>query len=128
MTSRPRSGWVVAVAVALFGLGACEPDEPVTEPEPISVESPFQYPIELWDQRLEGEATVMVHVTDMGAVDSVYLQQSSGQPAFDSAAVRGARELRFAPGRRGDRRIDMWARLPVRFRMPADSTRVGEAS
>lgn len=119
---------MVAVAVALLGLGACEPDEPVTEPEPISVESPFQYPIELWDQRLEGEAMVMVHVTDMGAVDSVYLQQSSGQPAFDSAAVRGAWELRFAPGRRGDRRIDMWARLPVRFRMPADSTRVGGAS
>ena len=105
-------------------LAACGGDEPVTDPRPISVESPFRYPIEMWDEDVEGEAVVMVHVTDMGGVDSVYVLESSGRPALDSAAVRGARELDFAPGRRGDRRIAMWAKLPVRFEKP-DSSQTG---
>jgi TonB family protein len=65
-----------------------------------------------------------VRVTDTGAVDSVYVLEPSGQAAFDSAAVRGVRNLKFAPGRRGDDRIAMWARLPVRFTRP-DSTNSG---
>ena len=109
-----------------MGLAACGGDEPVTDPEPISVESPFRYPIEEWDADVEGEVVVMVHVTAVGDVDSVYVLESSGQPAFDSAAVAGARALDFAPGRRGDRRIEMWAKLPVRFRKPEPGQSGGE--
>ena len=122
--------WVVRVVVGIALLGpvtACERDEPVTDPETLTLDSPFRYPIELWDEGVEGETVVMVHVTDTGGVDSVYVQRTSGHAAFDSAAVEGARQLRFAPGRRGDRRISMWARLPVRFRMPADSMDTGGA-
>ena len=88
------------------------------------MESPFRYPIGEWDADVEGEAILMVHVTDMGDVDSVYVLESSGRPALDSAALAGARELEFAPGRRGEERIDMWAKLPVRFAKP-DSVRSG---
>lgn len=108
-------------AVIVVLLAACGGDEPVTDPEPISVESPFRYPIEEWDANVEGEVVVMVHVTDLGDVDSVYVLESSGQAALDSAALEGARALDFAPGRRGDRRIDMWAKLPVRFHKPEPS-------
>jgi protein TonB len=109
---------LAVAALAWVGVG-CEPvEEPVTDPEPITVESPFRYPIELWDEGVEGEAVLMVHVTPMGAVDSVYVLDSSGQAALDSAALAGARNLKFAPGRRGDRRIAMWAKLPVRFALP----------
>lgn len=117
MTARAVRRVVVGVGVVLGG-AACAADEPVTLPEPISVESPFRYPIALWDERAEGETVVMIHVTDEGAVDSVYVLASSGRPAFDSSAVAGARQLRFAPGRRGDRYVAMWAKLPVRFRLP----------
>lgn len=79
--------------------------------------SPFDYPTELWDQKLEGETLLMVHVTELGGVDSVYVVQSSGQLAFDSAALRGARQLRFSPGRQGQRRVAMWTRVPVRFNL-----------
>lgn len=114
---------IVARGVLLAGAAllttACDGEqEPITDPEAISVESPFRFPVELWDARVEGETVVMVHVTDMGGVDSVYVLEPSGHAAFDSAAVAGAYELRFAPGRRGDRRIAAWARLPVRFRLP----------
>jgi len=111
-------------AVALALLAGCG-DDRVADPEPIPGESPFRYPIALWDARAEGSAVVMVHVTDMGGVDSVYVLESSGDPGFDSAALSGARELRFTPGRRGEDRVAMWARLPVHFRLPPDSVMGG---
>ena len=124
-----RLPFAVALVAAGLGLalalGACDPEpKPDTNPRTLSVESPFHYPLDLWDRRVEGETVVMVYVTDMGAVDSVYVLEPSGEAAFDSAAVEGARSLKFAPGRRGDDRIAMWARLPVRFSRP-DSTDSG---
>ena len=117
-----------AVAGTFIGddfLGGAE--VPVTEPVPLAGASPFEYPIALWDARVEGETILMVHVTDVGAVDSAYVLSSSGHAAFDSAAVTGSRVLRFEPGRRGEEPIASWARLPVRFRMPADSAGRGDA-
>ncbi len=118
MSDRSRLPAVAVGLVVAVVLAGCGGDEPVTHPEPVSIESPFRYPIEEWDERLEGEVVVMVHVTDVGDVDSVYVLESSGRPALDSAAVEGARELEFAPGRRGDDRIAMWAKLPVVFARP----------
>ena len=116
---RSRRAIGMALGLLVLPLGGCEEQPiPVTEPQVLTVESPFVYPVELWDAGAEGETMIMVHVTDTGAVDSVYVLETSGEEAFDSAAVQGARTLKFAPGRRGDRRIAMWARLPVRFRRP----------
>jgi TonB family protein len=113
----------LGLALALgSGLTGCAEEAPVTPPETLTVESPFHYPVALWDSAVEGETVLMVHVTDMGGVDSVYVLEESGEAAFDSAAVAGGYELKFAPGRRGDRRIAMWARLPVRFRLPEPGT------
>jgi TonB family protein len=111
------SAWALLAA----GLAACAGDAVTQEPELLTLDSPFAYPVQLWDEGAEGETVIMVRVTDTGGVDSVYVLESSGQPAFDSAAVHGARELRFAPGRRDDRRVTMWARLPVRFHMNGDA-------
>lgn len=101
------------VAVAL----ACGNGESENEqlPVPISEPSPIEYPITLWDRDISGETELLVHVSDMGAVDSVLVSRSSGVAELDSAALSGARKLRFTPGRRGERRIAKWIRLPVRF-------------
>jgi TonB family protein len=100
----------------LAGLVSCGgADEPVEHPTPMPGRSPFEYPVALWDQRLEGETMLMVHVTELGQVDSAYVLDSSGFREFDSAAVSGARRLRFVPGRQGERRIPMWTKVPVRF-------------
>lgn len=124
----PRLALAAALAAGAAGIagtaGCGREPEPVTNPRSISLESPFSYPIELWDEGAEGQTLVMIHVTERGAVDSVYVLESSGRAAFDSAAVQGARNLKFAPGRRGERRIDMWARIPVRFDR-SDSTQAG---
>jgi TonB family protein len=94
---------------------ACGSDEPIEPPRPLTAESPFEFPVSLWDEGIEGETLLMVHVTTLGEVDSTYVKVSSGYAEFDSAAVAGARELRFAPGRKGEKRIDRWVRLPVKF-------------
>lgn len=117
--SKWKSKWKPSLVLAALAVGCEEPEVPVTETQPrsVSVESPFGYPVALWDTGVEGETVVMVHVTDVGAVDSVYVVERSGHAAFDSTAVAGAYELKFAPGRRGDQRVAMWVRLPVRFSM-----------
>jgi len=79
--------------------------------------SPFEYPAgELWEAQAEGETMLLVHVTELGDVDSVNVDVSSGHAEFDTAAARGAWKLRFSPARRADRRVPAWTRVPVRFR------------
>lgn len=113
--ARGPMGWLLLALVAGAG---CRPDEVAME-EPVLIEhdSPFRYPRALWDEGREGETVVMVHVTTTGGVDSVYVVQSSGHTAFDSAAVAGAHLLRFVPARRDDRRVARWTRVPVVFQM-----------
>ena len=108
-----RPGIVLLLATALIG---CEAErQPLVEPQLIPAESPFEYPVALWDRHVTGEALLLVRVSRDGTVDSVTVSNSSGQPAFDSAAILGARKLQFVPGRIGDRPVDMWTKLPVRF-------------
>jgi TonB family protein len=116
---RPAVGGRLARLAALVFLAACAAEDAVVEHPRLldQEESPFRYPAELWDDGIDGETVVMVRVNTAGVVDSVYVYESSGQPAFDSAAVDGARDLWFAPGRRGAREATMWARVPVRFWM-----------
>lgn len=111
MTTRLTTG-VVALAL----LAACGGERPPLEnPEPLFDEVPVQYPLDLWDQGVEGQTLLRVRITEEGTVDSVEVRRSSGQAAFDSAAVRGARSLRFQPARRGEEPVRVWAQVPVRF-------------
>lgn len=116
-TGQGASGRLRAPGLAaLFLLGACGgAPQPVASPELVPGPSPFEYPLSLWDSDVDGTTELMVHVSVAGSVDSVYVERGSGYPAFDSAAVAGARTLRFSPGRRGDEAVPAWTRVPVRF-------------
>jgi TonB family protein len=105
---------VVAV-VAAVAAAACGEEAEIEQPTPLYGEVPIDYPLHMWDQDKEGETILRVRVTDVGAVDSIEVLQSSGFGAFDSAAVSGARSLRFTPARRGGERIAVWAEVPVYF-------------
>jgi TonB family protein len=96
-------------------LVGCGEGEPMEEPTPLYGEVPIDYPLDLWDADVEGETTLRVRVTEMGVVDSVEVIQASGYPAFDSAAVRGALQLRYSPARKNGERISVWAKVPVHF-------------
>lgn len=84
-------------------------------PRPLFEESPVEYPADMWDRDVEGSTLVRVLVSEEGAVDSVLVVESSGHPSLDSAAVRGARDMRFAPALKGGEPLRVWTRLPVHF-------------
>lgn len=101
-----------AVAALLAG---CAGDQQIERPTPLQGNAPIEYPLAMWDQDVEGETLLRVLVSETGAVKKVEVMQSSGHAELDSAAVAGARDLRFRPAIRGDRRIEVWATVPVTF-------------
>ena len=104
---------VSALAAAAFC--ACGPEGEIEQPRPLMAEVPIEYPLHMWDQDMEGETLLRVRVGDTGVVDSVEVVESSGYAAFDSAAIAGAKDLRFTPARQDGKRIEVWAQVPVRF-------------
>ncbi|HSG07062.1 MAG TPA: energy transducer TonB [Longimicrobiales bacterium] len=115
-----------AASAVLLSWG-CAGDGEIEQPAPLYGEVPIDYPLQLWDQDMEGETLLRVRVTDTGQVDSVEVMDSSGHAAFDSAAVSGAKELRFRPARRGGKRIEVWAQVPVHFSKRPRPDTVGTA-
>ncbi len=113
--SRRPSVSLVLCALLAGSISGCSADQEIESPSPLSASVPIDYPLDLWDQGIEGSSILKVRVTDLGDVDSVVLMESSGYPAFDSSAVRGARTLRFSPARQRDKRIEVWAHVPVYF-------------
>lgn len=107
--------YLVWCALLVGGTTGCSEDQEIESPSPLSASASIEYPLDLWDQGIEGSSMLKVRVTDLGYVDSVIVMESSGYTAFDSSAVRGARELRFSPARRGEKRIEVWAHVPVQF-------------
>ncbi len=104
-------GFLLMTAVS----AGCGGDGELERPAPLTAELAIEYPLELWDQGIEGECLLKVRVNDLGLVDSVIVVESAGHPAFDSAAIRGAREMRFRPARQDGKRIEVWAQVPVHF-------------
>jgi protein TonB len=70
-------------------------------PVPLNPDSPIQYPPRLFDRRVEGDVVLRLFVDSTGRVvpESSRVGESSGYPALDSAALAGAKKLRYAPAR-----------------------------
>ncbi|MDH3421474.1 MAG: TonB family protein [Gemmatimonadota bacterium] len=123
MARLARRGVGLAAVIAAVG---CTTEREIEQPTPLFGDAPIEYPLQMWDQDMEGETVLRVRVDVVGDVDSVEVLESSGYASFDSAAVAGARELRFTPARRDGKRITVWAEVPVHFskRPRPDSTGV----
>ena len=112
---RTRHATPRAVCVAALMAAACRGDREIERPTPLFTASPVEYPLELWDQDVEGSTLVRVLVNEEGSVDSVMVVESSGHWALDSAAVRGALTMEFDPARKRGEPLRVWARVPVHF-------------
>jgi protein TonB len=108
---------IPTAALALLGVLsiACRSEPSIERPTALFEEVPVEYPLDLWDQGVEGRTVLSVRVTDVGGVDSVVVAESSGYAAFDAAAIEGARDLRFTPARQNGKRVSVWAEVPVHF-------------
>lgn len=78
-------------------------------------ELPFRYPRAAWRRGAGGEVRLRIHIDEHGVVDTAYVLRSSGDASLDSAALAGARRLRYRPAVRGDDPVGVWAVLPVRY-------------
>jgi len=92
-------------------------DEP---PVALNPDIPIEYPKALYQQGIEGRVLLKLWVDSTGKLDddSTKVAESSGYPAFDSAAVASVDYLRFAPGRRNGAAIGMSFTQPIVFRHP----------
>lgn len=108
---------LVAAAAAIFAV-ACDRGglRPVQLPRLLTA-STVEYPEDLWDAGVEDSTVLRLRIDTAGQVDSVVVQRPSRYRAFDSAAVVGARQLRFSPATRGGAPVAAWYQLPVRFRI-----------
>lgn len=111
-----------AIASVLTGA----PDE---LPSMTNREPPFRYPSELYARRVQGNVTLRLFVDSVGTVvaDSTRVEESSGHPALDSAAVKGSQDLRFNPARRRGNALAVSLLYPVYFRHPEAGPMPGDS-
>ena len=125
------------LALALLILVACRGDGDGTVPLParpaagkkgielppvsVNANSPVTYPPALVSQGIEGTVLLRLYVDTLGRIldDSTRVAESSGYPALDSAALRAAPELRFAPAERDGKPIAALFLQPIHFRTPS---------
>jgi TonB family protein len=105
----------------LLDRDAAPPVRPAEDP-PVAINSvsPVRYPPALLQQGIEGSVLLRLYVDSAGVVmpDSTRIAESSGYPALDSAALTGARELRFSPALLQGRPVAAPFLQPVQFRNP----------
>ena len=65
----------------------------------------------------EGAVLLEVLVDSAGKVEDLRVLKSSGYRVLDRSAVKSVKNWLFEPGRIGDRKVEMWVRVPVRFEL-----------
>ena len=95
-------------------------DRPDETPVVVNKTLPFRYPPPLYARKVQGNVTLRLFVDTDGRVraDSTRVEESSGYLSLDSAAVKGAQELRFVPAKLHGEPMGVVILFPVYFRHP----------
>jgi TonB family protein len=135
MSGRRARSMTAVTYIVLTAVGGCSDKEssqkmaqalqvrgprPDEFPKVLNTELPFHYPAALYARRVQGNVTLRLYIDQNGQVhpDSTRVEESSGHLALDSAAMKGAQELRFVPAKlRGDP-MPATVLFPVYFRHP----------
>ena len=76
---------------------------------------PTIYPQAALQRGLEGIVKLRVQVLANGLPGEIRIEKSSGYAVLDEAAVKQLRMWHFIPARRGNRSVDSWVIVPIRF-------------
>ena len=129
-----RRAGAAAVATALLAACGGSNDDTVPLPEetgsaprgdvapiPLDGNTPVEYPPALYEQAIGGTVLLRLFVDTAGAVvpDSTRVEESSGYPALDSAALAAAPRLRYSPALRNGQPVASAFRQPIHFSPPA---------
>jgi protein TonB len=90
----------------------------VKEAIPLYKENPAPgYPRLAKKRGYQGTVILEVLVTKEGKAGKVNLFQSSRYSVLDDAAVSSVKKWRFEPGEKGDKKVDMWVKIPILFQI-----------
>ena len=104
------------------------PDEPdrssepsiqdIREATPVYRENPRpRYPRIARRRGYQGTVILEVLVNQKGRVGKMGIFRSSGYSVLDKAAMTSVRTWVFEPGMRGDKKVEMWVKVPIRFQL-----------
>lgn len=89
---------------------------PLVEAVPIYRKNPTpRYPRNARRRGYEGKVILEVLVNEEGSVEDLRVFESSGYQILDRVAMKSVKTWLFEPGRRGDERVEMWVKVPIRF-------------
>jgi periplasmic protein TonB len=75
------------------------------------------YPRTARKRGFQGIVVLSVFVDEKGKVSNLWVSTSSGYILLDNAAVKAVKDWAFEPGMKGDKRIAMWVKVPIRFQL-----------
>jgi len=89
-------------------------------PVALDAEPVVEYPVDLFQLRISGTVLLRMFADENGRIvtDSTRIQESSGYPALDSAALAAVPRLHFAPALRNGVAVATLFTQPIRFRHP----------
>ena len=89
-------------------------------PALITTDLPFKYPAALYARKVQGNVTLKLFIDRDGRVltDSTRIDEPSGYPGLDTAAIQGAGTLRFVPAKLHGDAVPVTILFPVYFRHP----------
>jgi TonB family protein len=79
-----------------------------------------EYPTLLRDAGVGGRAIVWLQLDETGIVRRVTINETSGHPALDEAALRVAREMGFTAAQLKGAPTAVWVSIPILFRPEAN--------
>jgi len=90
----------------------------ILEARPIyRINPPPSYPIIARKRGYQGDVVLEVLIDKQGKVIDLKVFSSSGYSILDKTAIASVRKWLFQPGMKGLDKIDMWVRVPIRFRL-----------
>ena len=78
---------------------------------------PPKYPVLARRRGFQGNVVLEVLVGRFGNVIDLRVLSSSGYPILDRAAKSSVKHWTFEPGMRGQEKVKMWVRVPIRFEL-----------
>ena len=78
---------------------------------------PPRYPRIARRRGYEGTVVLEVLVNPEGKVANSRIFRSCGHSVLDKAAMKAIRYWLFEPGMRGDRKVEMWVKVPIKFQL-----------
>lgn len=81
------------------------------------INPPPKYPEMARRRGFEGNVILEVLVGSNGSVLDLRIASPSGYPILDKAAVRSVKNWVFDPGMKGEKIVEMWVKVPIRFEL-----------